>query len=190
MSDYYNLDGIKTALKKKIEIKKAYLNCWESVEFITKKDGTPFKILSKNIVNARIVKPQYTLQDGENELIVGCWCDAAGYVNDYINIYRLVKDLDDKKRVKTENYLPKHSLLEQVYVFDIEDIKEAVNDRIEQLKNLITQLENELLKVDNIYNNFKIVYGEALEQLKNDCGDGSIIHSMILETVKSRYPYC
>ena len=42
MSSYYNLDGIKTELNKRIAVEEFYLKQWEAVTFPTKKDGTPF----------------------------------------------------------------------------------------------------------------------------------------------------
>ena len=47
MSNYYNLDGIKTELEKQIEETTAKLEAWENVTFPTKKDGTPFKGVRK-----------------------------------------------------------------------------------------------------------------------------------------------
>ena len=39
-------------LNKDIEIKKELLKAWQQVKFVTKKDGTPFKSIQKNIVGA------------------------------------------------------------------------------------------------------------------------------------------
>ena len=48
MSKLYNLDGITTQIKKNLDYCETQLKAWESVEIVTKKDGTPFKTMSKN----------------------------------------------------------------------------------------------------------------------------------------------
>lgn len=45
MSNYYNLEGIKTELNKRLSYEKSILQAWENVTFPTKKDGTPFKVI-------------------------------------------------------------------------------------------------------------------------------------------------
>ena len=47
-----SLDSIKRDLKDYIEENKASLEAWENVTYLTKKDGTHFKSMSKNFTNA------------------------------------------------------------------------------------------------------------------------------------------
>lgn len=47
-----SLNSIKRELKDYIEENKALLEAWERVTYLTKKDGTPFKSMSKNFNNA------------------------------------------------------------------------------------------------------------------------------------------
>ena len=47
-----SLNSIKRDLKDYIEENKALLEAWERVTYLTKKDGTPFKSMSKNFNNA------------------------------------------------------------------------------------------------------------------------------------------
>lgn len=46
-----SLNSIKRDLKDYIEENKALLEAWERVTYLTKKDGTPFKSMSKNFNN-------------------------------------------------------------------------------------------------------------------------------------------
>ena len=127
MSNYYNLDGIKTALKKDLVKKNALLAEWENVSFPTKKDGTPFKLMSKNISGATYFAETYAMQPGEYKLRVSCWADMNGYVSDEIDAHNLVRYLTDESMIaKTQNYQPKQTYLEQVYTYDIGDIKNAL----------------------------------------------------------------
>lgn len=47
-----SLNSLKRDLKDYIEENKALLEAWERVTYLTKKDGTPFKSMSKNFNNA------------------------------------------------------------------------------------------------------------------------------------------
>ena len=202
MSNYYNLDGIKTELKKNIAKDKAFLKEWEKVTFPTKKDGTPFAVMSKNINGAKYQSILYSMQPGENELAIVVFCKEMGngYIQDSIDVYELVKYLKDEKKIeKHNNYMPKVSYLEQVYKYDIEDIKEAVTNRINYLKDRILSLTSQLDNVDYCYNEFKKSYSKALKELENNCiiaGNVGFsekrndMYYMILDTVKESYPYC
>ena len=111
----YNLDGIMAQLRKYEAEARAKLEAWERVTFPTKKDGTPFKIMGKNISGATYYTPEYAMQPGEYKLRVNAWCKESGYINSEIDVYNLVKYLkDDKKKEKTQNYQPKITCLEQV----------------------------------------------------------------------------
>lgn len=193
MSNYYNLDGIKTMLKKEITLTDARIKAWENVTFPTKKDGTPFKTMSKNISGATYFMETTAMQAGEYRLRVGDWCNGYGYFSDEICVYELVRYLkDDSKRAKTQNYQPKQQWLEQVYTYDLDDIKQAIVDRIARLKKELTALEKQIQVADTVYNNFKTAYGEMLKQLEVDSmkSDDPTLYYAILDTVKNRYPYC
>jgi len=193
MKNYYNLDGIKTQLSINIRATRARLEAWEAVTFPTRKDGSPFKILSKNIEGATIYTEAYAMQPGENKLRVTTWADGSGYISSEIDIYNLVRYLKDEKKIaKTENYMPKLTYLEQVYRYDLEDIKEAVAQKIENLRAELAALENALTLSDTAFTTFRNAYGAALAQLEKDTAkeQNSTLYYMILETVKERYPYC
>lgn len=193
MANYYNLDGIKTELKKDIAKKKAVLQEWEKVSFPTKKDGTPFKILSKNISGATYCMESYAMQPGENILRVVAWADGFGYTTSEIKAYNLVKYLKDERKIaKTQNFQPKQTYLEQVYTFDLEDIKEAVADKIASLKAEIIELEEQLAISSDVFVTFRNAYAKAVADLEASSrkSENSTLYYMVLETVKNRHPYC
>lgn len=192
-TEYYNLDAIQTQLKKDIAINQAYIAAWEKVTFPTKKDGKPFAILSKNIDGAKIAPVSYAMQPGENELTVYTFCNAAGYVHDSINCYELVRYLKDEKMLaKTENYQPKSTYLEQVYTFDIDDIKQAVADRIKYLKEYVADLEKQLEKSKKVFDAFRAAYDSAVKTLQAETSEFSHkdLYYAVFDCVKNRYPYC
>jgi len=152
MSEYYNLDAIKTGIERDIAINTAYVDAWKKVSFPTKKDGKPFAVMSKNINGAKYTLESYAMQPGEYELTVYTHCIAAGYIHDTIKVYELVRYLKDENMLaKTENYQPIVSkYLEQVYTFDLDDIKKAVSDRIEYLEKYVDDLKAQLAKSQKV----------------------------------------
>lgn len=192
-NNYYNLDGIQTKLKEKITAAEARLAAWEAVTFPTKKDGTPFKTMSKNIAGASYYMEPWAMQPGEYRLRVTTWADGSGYISSEIDVYCLVKYLKDPAKIaKAQNYQPKIPYLEQVYTYDIEDIKDAVVNKIELLKKEIAHLRDALEKSSTAYFKFREAYRAAILQLEKDTdkNGNSTLYYMILDTVKERFPNC
>lgn len=124
MNNYYNLEGIKTELNKRLSYEKSILQAWENVTFPTKKDGTPFKVMSKNFENAKFYNDITAWHDYEKKLKVGTFDDLNGYIDESISCYEMVKYITDKSMLeKTGNIMPKELMLEQVYVYDLDDIR-------------------------------------------------------------------
>lgn len=200
MSSFYNLDGIKTELNKRIDRNNALLKAWEKVTFPTKKDGSPFKVMSKNINGANYGKYDYAMQQGKMVLTIYAYSNLSGYISDEIQCYELVKYLkDENKKEKINNYMPKQSYLEQIYLYDLEDIKKAVSNKITYLKDRIKSLNKQIEIVDECYKCFLEKYDLIVKELSNNCSvvidpgfsnNKNDIYYMILDTVKDRYPYC
>lgn len=189
MANYYNLDGIQTELRKQINRKQACLEAWENVSFPTKKDGTPFKIMSKNICGATYYMESYAMQPGEYMLRVNAWADMCGYTSSEIRAYELVRYLKDERKIaKKENYQEKQTYLEQVYTYDLDDIKEEVAKKIASLKTEIAQLENQLSISGDVYDVFNNAFGSAVSALASASGKdvNSTLYYMIVDTVKAR----
>ena len=198
MNGYYNLDGIKTELVKNLEEAKAKKEAWEKVTFVTKKDGKPFSILGKNIVGAKISTKPYNMQIGQNILTVYS-NSGYKYISDEIDVYNLVKYLKDPAQIaKTQNYMPKQAYLEQVYVYDIDDIKQAVTARIEYMNLRIESLKEQIEKEENAYKAFKAAYAKALDELQANCDTQDVgfsngkndLYYAVKDTIINRYPYC
>lgn len=193
MSSFYNRDDIRTSIEKDIAINTAYVQAWEKVTFPTKKDGKPFSAMSKNINGAKYEVVSYAMQPGEYELTVYTHCNAAGYIHDTIKVYELVRYLKDPAMIaKTENYLPQEcKWLEQVYKFDLDDIKNAVINRIEYLKGYVADLEKQLASLDKVFDNFRAAYDKAMKTLENDTSGFSHkdLFYAVRDCVKERYPY-
>lgn len=192
MSNYYNLDGIKTELNKRLSYEKSILQAWENVTFPTKKDGTPFKVMSKNFDGAKLYLDNFAWRDYEKRLKVNTFDDLNGYISEDINCYNQVKYISDKSKLeKVSNIMPKEPMLEQMYVYDLDDIKEEIQKTINRHKENIVSLEKQINQAEKAYNDFVADYKKAIENLVETCGanDNSLFYA-VRDTVKERYPYC
>lgn len=192
MSNYYNLEGIKTELNKRLSYEKSILQAWENVTFPTKKDGTPFKVMSKNFDGAKLYLDNFARRDYEKRLKVNTFDDLNGYISEDINCYNQVKYISDKSKLeKVSNIMPKEPMLEQMYVYDLDDIKEEIQKTINRHKENIVSLEKQINQAEKAYNNFVADYKKAIENLVETCGanDNSLFYA-VRDTVKERYPYC
>ena len=193
MANIYDFKDVKEDLEKTLDRQEVLLNEWKKVTFPTKKDGKPFAIMSKNINGAKYQQVSYAMQPGENELWIGAFSTKNGYVSDTIKCYEHVNYLyKEEQKAKTENYLPKITYLEQVYCFDLEDIKEAVQERIEYIENYIQDLKWQISKAEEIYQDFKKAYFEAMETLerKTETFKHKDLYYDLKDLITSRYPYC
>lgn len=191
MSNYYNLDGIKTELGKRLSYEKSILKAWEDVTFPTKKDGTPFKTMSKNFDGAKMYHDDIAWHDYEKKLKVGAFDNLNGYINESISCYEIVKYITDKSMLeKTENIMPKEPMLEQVYVYDLNDIKNEITKTIKRHKENIVSLEKQIIHAEKAYNDFVEAYRKAIQELEENAGKETSLFYAVRDTVKTRYPYC
>ena len=175
-------------LNKDIEIKKELLKAWQQVKFVTKKDGTPFKSIQKNIIGASYRQKQYFDRNYEKELYI-CIDTKYGYQYNSFDCYKSVDRLTDKQKAKIQNYQEKIPYLTQYYLFDIEDIKDAVKEQINYLKNNIKEKEKALQEISNAYDVFYNSYKKAIEQLQKDVTNKYIRHDIKKDVVRSIYEY-
>lgn len=83
--------------------------------------------------------------DYEKKLKVGAFDNLNGYIDESISCYEMVKYITDKSMLeKISNIMPKEPMLEQVYVYDLDDIKEAIEKTIERHKVNIISLQKQI----------------------------------------------
>ena len=199
MSNYRNLDEITTVLKKRIATNKAFLEAWRAVNYPTKKDGTPFKTMSKNINGAKYKLEDYAMQPGKYELYIYTHTPETGYIHDYIKCYGYVDDIKSpEKLAKKENYQAKQqTYLKQVYTYDLEDIKEAVAKHMVYLTEQIINDEKQLEKLPEVFNSFNEAFKKIMQTLdeqtsefnSNEHFNSSFIYNAVKDCVTERYPY-
>ena len=120
-----------------------------------------------------------------------CFCTKlSGYHNDELYLYDYIKYMDKNKFADKRE----KNTFDGVYVYDLNDIKQAVNDRIEYLEKYINSLKRQMEIADNAYNAFREAYKNAMEVLnkvtETTKDTYSTLKSDIRDTIKERYPYC
>ena len=77
MNTYRSYEEIKQDLEMTVKWYEVRIAAWENVKIVTKKDGTPFKVYSKNFDGADIEK--YTpVEDYANPYLTVCFRDERG----------------------------------------------------------------------------------------------------------------
>lgn len=183
----YGIEDIKKEIEKEIDVSSCLLDAWKKVEFVTKKDGKPFSVMSKNLKNADYKLSQYATMYYEKQLIVYTYSDKAGYINDCINCYETIKYMkDENKLAKKENYIVIGGFYEDQYLYDIDDIKQAINDRIERLEKRLKSLKNQLKISDTVYHDFKWNFVKLISNLQattiDDSNDTTLFY-LIKDTI-------
>lgn len=173
MSNYYNLDGVRTYLEKELEHDECLLTAWKSVTLNTKKDGSPFATMSKNFNGATYKTERWASYAHEKELSVTAWSKMSGYVTDSIRCYELLHCMDSSSplRNKKQNIIDYtvYGVVNQTYVYDMSDITNAIEKRIAYYSKSIETLKAQLEVVDSAYNNFKEAMDTAVKNLKTEC---------------------
>ena len=191
MSEMYDVESIRVAWKKDISRYQTIVKAWESVTFPTKKDGTPFKAMGKNIKGARYEHSDSSSSAYGMKVVVSAWDAINGYVTDSFGAYeiaRYIKDGDARKAKFEKNLAPREPLLENLYVYDLDDIKETIKARIQYFNAKIETLSNDLVNLKSAYTDFKENYRNALIQLEKTVSHYSA--NDIKDTIVKRYPYC
>lgn len=163
---YNSKDDIKKEWKRELDECKAFKAEWEKVTFPTKKDGTPFKNMSKNFEGATYKLCRYATYSYEHQLEICTKCNGT-YISDEIECYKYLRywkpDNEQEEKIK-DNVI--NNGKGGVYVFDINDIKKAVKQRINELQEEIGEIEKDIENLDTVYDNFTESYKSALTALK------------------------
>ena len=121
----YQYGELEKTLNSDLEKSETLIKLWGNVSYQTKKNGEPFKTLSKNITGAEVRPKGYATHAYEKELIVSDWTKDGQFVADIINLYVPI-------RYASESYLKKiQNMDDGIYCLDLADIKICIADKIE-----------------------------------------------------------
>lgn len=191
MDIYYDTKSMKEKLTKELERIVAILTAWQNVTFPTKKDGTRFSVLSKNIEGAKLEKHSYSIIPGTQEITVYTHCNAYGYIHDSLSCYTQTKYIPatDPRLLKTQN-IKKIYPFEEMYFYDVDDIQQTIKTRVEYLKKQISDIKKQIAAADKAYNQFKKDYENAVAKLHKLSvfeNGNTELKNMILNSVQKNY---
>ena len=163
----YAVENLKKEKECTLVQYKALKKAWEAVTFPTKKDGTPFKNLSKNFSGARYYIGAYSITDCNYMLDVytSVNYENAGtkYISDSIYCSENLKYM--KSPINPDNIRKQGACVEDQYLYDLNEIKDIlIPNRIKYYADKIHKLEAELKDFDAI----AVSVDETIQRLKND----------------------
>lgn len=149
----YTIENLKKKKKKKLTQYIALKKAWEDVRFPTKKDGTLFKIMSKNFENAKYYRDDtYSIIDCNYILKASAVAEynngTSEYISDEIRCSQTLRYM--KNPVNPDNIRKQGAYVEDQYLYDLEEIKTVlIPERIAYYRDRIATLESELRCLDD-----------------------------------------
>lgn len=132
----------------------AILGAWKKVKRLYKKDGTPFKVLSKNFEGCKFATPYYSNDKSDLQLKIHIRTPFDGIVEDEIYLYRPLESLPT---IENREILRNYGLL------TLGEIEHEINKKIEWYENTIKKYNRYIENIDNYFN----VVDENLENIVN-----------------------
>ena len=150
----YTIENLKKEKERDLAKYIAFKAAWENVAFPTKKDGTPFKNLSKNFSGAKYYIGAYSITNCNYMLTVDAIAEynngTTEYISDDIYCSENLKYIKNVK-IKPENIRKQGAYVENQYLYDFEEIKTVlIPKRIEYYEKRIKELEDELSQFESV----------------------------------------
>lgn len=166
MARVYSKNDIRKKIENSIDEIRGRMEAWENVKRVYKKDGKPFKVLSKNFTNCFI---------GNNRWNDGKVIEVSYYVNGYHRSDSVAITGVNKDGWKGTP--PEESELYKLYAkvpcfFDmnVDQVEEAISLCIERDKEYIAEHERELQIIDDVLGEYikelKTAYEKAEQKIK------------------------
>lgn len=177
--EQFKIEELKNNLNKRIERNNIIIEKLKSIEIVTKKDGKPFKNLSQNFTNCKIVKDENSLHYNAINL---CIYFMIGYKHDYykIDLYDYCDELSNDDERKIAN----NGILRSIYIYNIDEIKSLINSTIENLKKQKESYKMQLKNCDKIAKSYLDKQFKLIEKLENDCGGKNSLYYALRDIYK------
>ena len=154
------LNLIKEKLRKEREKARVLAEAWEKVSYEVKKDGTPYKDMRKTISGASYRRIPYSCDPYYNELYVHAW-GSYGNVEDSINVFSTDRSEISRRR-DAEN------VHENIYIFDLGDIRRAVAERAEYWSCRAESLQKELEIADSAWEKYSRKLQDVIDSMEQE----------------------
>ncbi len=131
---------ILKVLKERLAQNEKNLDSWLKVQRAYKKDGTEFKVLSKNFTNLRMADEL----ENRHPIIKPI---ASSWEYYGIQVYGYCDEMKDKTDPR---YTPNHSCLRSTYIYTVEEIVEAIEEEKARIKEAIASYKKQLADFDKV----------------------------------------
>ena len=139
---------IENAIKSSIAYYDDRISLWKAVKYPAKKDGTPFKVLSKNFDGARI-GAYYPVEDAFHPYLTVSGRDSRGqWISDHLEIY--MSRYNERLPQHNEKREIRHSYCD-IEVLTLEEIKSEIQTRIETYTRLKEDNEKQLAELPEVF---------------------------------------
>lgn len=176
MENYYNLDGIKTHLRKELANAEALTKAWAAVTFPTKKDGKPFANMGKNIEGASYKTEAWNekYHPERKTLTVCTFSPSSGYIHDTLCCWGWRGERNEIE-----------------YTFDLDEIKKAVADKVESFTKRAESLRKQIDDAEQVFTELRKLYADfrsRAEEIQKGY-DTPTLYYAVLGTIEKNYPY-
>lgn len=175
--DTMKKEEMRKQLERYIAETECKLELWRGVQRVTKKDGSNFKVLSKNFSGAEIVSKGYMLHYSPVIKVSKFYKDPLwAVVEDELDIYELVKYSDLEPAA---DRIIRESFLEPYFFLTIDEIFEKIAAHILKLEKYLDGYRADLAAFDSVFDSFSAAIRAALADVKKaDSGDNTLYYMM------------
>lgn len=173
-----NFSKLKIEIENEIIDKEYIAVAWKKVKYCAKKDGTRYAVMSRNIKGARYDTGHNSYYPNRPILEIHTYGHDGFFVEDTINCYSFANE-EPRAKTKPQNLGPETTDWRQLYIFDFDDIVEAVEQRIEQLKEQVNRLRKQLEVLEKSVKSYVKSIKAANQELKTALGSCTWIYNEI-----------
>lgn len=167
MSKYRNYEEIKARLEENVKYYDARIKAWQQVERATKKDGSDFKVFSKNFNGAETGK-YYPIEDYSNPYLTVAFEDENGrYTTDQMSL-KADKHLTEQANIPEHNdeREVRYSYGYPVEILTVEETWTAIQNLIQKYKHWKAEAERELAESKAHFEKIDALLDEVNNTLK------------------------
>jgi hypothetical protein len=157
----YRKEDIRKELTERMEFYKAAANAWKAVTRECKKDGSAFANFAKNFNGCKINTGNAYLYDNTATVY---FTVGGKYENDSLTIGATADENTPAERII------KHPYIKGYYLFTVEETENAIKEHITTLETAAARKEEELNKLDTIYDNVKNAMETIAAYVKKETG--------------------
>lgn len=160
---FKGIEEVKQRLLNDKATEEARLAAWEAVSIAKKKDGSEFSQVSRAVSGAKY-DTKSCPADSDHPYLFVCFSVGYKYESEWLWAYNYLDELPDSDPRKADY---KRQFVRQTCPKTAEELREAVQTRIAQLKADIAETEDALAKLDDAYAQFCGAMRDAENNLKH-----------------------